>query len=446
MFRWIFITVLSVVIFATGFWGYQEHQEKNAILVQAENNYQRAFHDLTYQIDLLHDKIGTTLAMNTKEKLSPQLIDIWRLTSEAHTDVGQLPLSLLPFNKTEEFLANIGDFTYRTAVRNLEEEPLSDKELETLKELHKSAGEIEDELRKVQHVVLEENLRWMDVQLALVNNDEQQDNTIIDGFKTVEEVSKGYSESMLSTNATGISNENHEYQFIKGKEVGKSEVKKKLRDFFELPKDLKITVTESGKGANLPTYSGAFQLDEEHGYIDVSKQGGHILSFMLNREIKEQKISLNEASQKAAKFLKDNGLADMELAQSSQYDHVGVFQFLYKDNDVRVYPDKVQLKVALDNGEILGFVGNDFYRNHHDRMIEAPKLSLEEAKEKVNPSVKIQDQHLAIIESDIMEETLAYAFLGTMDDETYRIFIDANSGAELQVEKMQSAEAKFQMD
>ena len=43
-----------------------------------------------------------------------------RLTSEARSDVGQLPLTLMPFNKTEEFLANIGDFSYRAAIRDLE--------------------------------------------------------------------------------------------------------------------------------------------------------------------------------------------------------------------------------------------------------------------------------------------------------------------------------------
>ena len=94
----------------------------------AENNYQRAFHELNYQIDLLHDKIGTTLAMNSRKSLSPALVDVWRITSEAQNDVGQLPLALLPFNKTEEFLSDIGDFSYRTAVRDLEKEPLNDEE------------------------------------------------------------------------------------------------------------------------------------------------------------------------------------------------------------------------------------------------------------------------------------------------------------------------------
>lgn len=117
MIRGIIIAVLGVAIAATGYWGYKEHQEKDAVLLHAENNYQRAFHELTYHVDQLHDKIGTTLAMNSKKSLSPALIDVWRITSEAHNNVSQLPLTLMPFNKTEEFLSNIGDFSYKTSVR-----------------------------------------------------------------------------------------------------------------------------------------------------------------------------------------------------------------------------------------------------------------------------------------------------------------------------------------
>ena len=58
--------------------------------------------------------------MNSRSSLSPALADVWRLTSEARSDVGQLPLTLMPFNKTEEFLANIGDFSYRATIRDLE--------------------------------------------------------------------------------------------------------------------------------------------------------------------------------------------------------------------------------------------------------------------------------------------------------------------------------------
>src|SRR3954469_4795754 len=66
MIRGIIIGVLAVGVAGTAYWGYQEHREKNAILLNAENNYQRAFHELTYQMDLINDKIGTTLAMNSR--------------------------------------------------------------------------------------------------------------------------------------------------------------------------------------------------------------------------------------------------------------------------------------------------------------------------------------------------------------------------------------------
>src|SRR5690625_2261807 len=148
MIRSVLIVILAIGIAGVGYWGYKEHEEKNALLIHAENSYQRSFHELSYHMDLLHDKIGTSLAMNSNKRLSPQFVDIWRFTSQALSNVGQLPLSLLPFNKTEEFLSQIGDFTYRTAIRNLDDDPLTDNEQKTLEKLYSQAADIKDELRQ----------------------------------------------------------------------------------------------------------------------------------------------------------------------------------------------------------------------------------------------------------------------------------------------------------
>lgn len=61
MLRGIIIVLLTIGVVGTGYWGYKEHQEKNAVLIRAENSYQRAFHDLAYEVDLLHDKMGQHL-------------------------------------------------------------------------------------------------------------------------------------------------------------------------------------------------------------------------------------------------------------------------------------------------------------------------------------------------------------------------------------------------
>ncbi|GGJ85795.1 germination protein YpeB [Lentibacillus kapialis] len=430
-------------IAGVSFWGYQEHQEKNAVLIQAENNYQRAFHELSYHMDVLHDKIGTALAMNSREQLSPQMVEIWRLTSQASSNVGQLPLTLMPFNKTEEFLANIGDFTYRTAVRDLQKKPLKDKEVKTLQNLYEQSGELKDELRNVQHTVLDENLRWMDVQLALATQDEQSDNTIVDGFQTVEKKVEGFAESNVDSALTGTSAEEHKYQNLTGEKINKAQASKRGQELLNVKNKDKLTVTESGKGADLPIYSVSYKNGNKNGYLDITKQGGHPLTLLVNRQVQEQKISLNQGLEKAKEYVDQYNFDDMEVFTSNQYDNIGVYSFLYNQEGVRIYSDAIELKVALDNGDLLGLTARNYFMNHKERDIPEPKLSKDEAKEKVNPDVQINEEHMAIIDNDIGEEVLVYEFLGVLGNETYRIFINAKDGTEEKVEKLDGTEINY---
>ncbi|WP_042346336.1 germination protein YpeB [Bacillus massiliigorillae] len=447
MVRGILIAVLVVVCAGTAFWGYQEHKEKNAILVQAENNYQRAFHDLNYQMDLLNDKIGTTLAMNSRKSLSPALTDVWRITSEAQSDVGTLPLSLVPFNKTEEFLSQIGDFTYRTAVRDLEKEPLSDEEYKLLQRLYEQSGDIQQELRKVQHLVMKNNLRWMDVEMALASGKEASDNTIIDGFQTVEKKVSGYSEAS-QFGPTHVSNKQKDERFrnIKGKEISKEEAIEIARKFVPFGKDAKVTIEESRKGSDFKFYSVTLSDPKSNTQLDLdlTKVVGYPIIFMNNRKVGEAKISLNEASEKAMEFLKKQNYTSMELFESTQYDSVGVFNFVYVENGIRVYSDSIKVKVALDNGGIIGYSAEEYLQTNKKRELLKPKIPLEQAKKKLSPKLKIMEDRLAIITNDLGKEVLCYEFMGTMNDDTYRIFINAMTNDEELVEKMDEHESSYE--
>ncbi|ASN05497.1 germination protein YpeB [Virgibacillus necropolis] len=443
MVRWIMITVLTIGIVGVGVWGFQEHQEKNAILIQAENDYQRAFHELTYHVDLLHNKIGSSLAMNSPNSLSPQLIEIWRITSQALSDVGQLPLALIPFNKTEEFLANIGDFTYKTAVRDLETEPLSEDETKRLNKLYEQSGDIKKELREVQHLVLKNNLRWMDVQLALASTDEQQDNTIIDGFKTVEKKVEGYTESNVEL--TGNSSKEHDYEFLTGDDVSKEEALQLSRKIFNVNKDAKLNITKTGKGADFPMYSISYRGSDKNAYLDMSQQGGHPITLLVDRPVNQNKISLNQGLEKATTYLNEQGFDNMVTYQSDEYSNIGVFSFLYEQDGVRIYSDKIEIKVALDNGDIIGMTARDYFMNHKEREIPSPKVSVEEAKAQVNPDVKIHQEGLAIIDNSIGEEVLTHEFLGVLNNETFRIFINAMDGTEEKIEKLNGTEVNLDL-
>ncbi|TKI88852.1 germination protein YpeB, partial [Bacillus cereus] len=259
---------------------------------------------------------------------------------------------LMPFNKTEEFLANIGDFSYRAAIRDLEKEPLNDQEYKTLETLYSNAGNIQDELRKVQHLVLKNNLRWMDVEMALASNRDPADNTIIDGLKTVEKNVTSYSSTNFGPTFTSAQKNKKGGFEAEGKAISKDEAAKIAKSFLNLKGNEKVDVEKSGKGAKESFYSVKIKDEATNNefYMDITGKGGYPIWVMNNREIKEQKVSLNDAGSKGLKFLKDHKFNNMELYDSSQYDNVGVFTYVVNENGVRIYPEAIQMKIALDDG------------------------------------------------------------------------------------------------
>jgi len=445
MLKGILIGVLSIGLIGTAFWGYSEHNEKRAVKIQAENNYQRAFHELTYEVDLLHDKIGDTLAMKSKTSLSPALVEVWGLTSQAHSNVGQLPLRLLPINKTEEFLSNIGDFSYRTAVRDLDKEPLSEKEYDTLQRLYENSAEIQGELRKVQHLVFEDKLRWMDVELAYAKEQNPKNNVIIDGFKSVESSVASYSDANMDPALTNFKVNRNNLANVKGENITKSQAKEIARKFLELNGSEKIKVSRTGEKLKDHYYSLEITDPKQKNeiYMDITEKGGYPLWVISNREIGKQKIDLNKASINGLKFLERNKYPNMELFQSSQYDTIGVFTYVSNINGVRIYPELITMKIALDDGSIVGFSAKNYLAAYTKRNIPEPKISIEEARKSVNSNMKIMEERKAIILNKLNQEILCYEFVGIRGNDTYQVFINANTAVEEQIKKLNNVIENF---
>jgi len=434
--------VAIVALVGAGMWGYQEHNEKNSILIKAENSYQRAFHDLTYHVDQLHDELGKALVVNSRKQMTPTLTNVWRLAYAAQSDVGQLPLTLMPFNKTEEMLSRVADFSHRVAVRDLNKEPLTQKEYGTLKSLHKHAADIQDQLRKVQGNVIDKQLRWMDVETALASDDKQSDNTIIDGFKTIEKKVQEYPELDWGAGIQSLDKKKQmRIKGIDGKKISKEEAKRIALDFVgkQEGKGVRVDVDENGKGEEYSAYSVRIHTPNERSSInmDVTKRGGKVVWLMDERQIGKEKISIEQARKSGQKFLRAHGYGDMEVSEVDNYQGSAVFTFVPVQDGVRIYPDSVVVEVALDTGNVHAFNSTEYLFNNKKRTIPKPKISKEQARTHVNPAVKVTGQRLALIEGKSDgNEVLAWEMNGNFEGNTYLIYINAETGDEEEVVKM----------
>ncbi|WP_150271018.1 germination protein YpeB [Paenibacillus tepidiphilus] len=424
-------------------WGYQENQEKNSILLKAENQYQRAFHDLSYHVERLHGELGNTLAVSSASTGVHRkgLVNVWRLTSEAQNEINQLPLTLLPFSDTEEFLSKIANFSYKAAVRDFTKKPLTEAEMNNLKVLYKDSGEISKDLQDVQNKVISNKLRWMDVETALATEEKAEDNTIIDGFKTVDKRVAAYPELDWGPSVASIYDK-RSVKKLGGKPVTAEEIRAKALKFADAGGDAEVEIIENGKNTEWASYTAVVNPSGGKPAVsmDFTVEGGLLISYNDNREVGPAQVSMKQATSKAEQFLEQKGFPDMTAVSADRYDNMGNFTFVTSRDGVLIYPEKVTVRVGLDNGETTGFQASDYAREHQEeRVIPKPALSLAEARKLLNPEFKERYNRLAWIENEDAQEVLTYEFGGRINGSQYRIYLNAAEGIEEAVEEIRTS-------
>ena len=95
-----------------------------------------------------------------------------------------------------------------------------------------------------------------------------------------------------------------------------------------------------------------------------------------------------------------------------------------------MYPDLIKVKVALDNGDILGIETTGYLNNHCNRDLSNIKITKDDAKKVLNSKLNIESEGLAIIPTEWQTEILCYEFKGKINDTEFLVYINAENGNE----------------
>lgn len=435
--------IFAVLLIGALVWGYQENQEKNAILIKAENQYQRAFHDLSFHMDKLHSEIGNTLAVHSSSQGMHRkgLMNVWRLTSEAQNEINQLPLGMLPFNETEEFLSRISKFAYQASMRDLTNEPLSNKEMGNLKTLYQNSSEIKNSLKEVQQKVLADRLRWMDAETVMATQEQTNDNSIVDGFRTVNKKVKDYPQLDWGPSVSNMFTK-RSVKKLGGMPVSKEQIQEKAAKFSNVESG-KIQVQENGKGTDWESYTATIE-HARNGKLmmDFTRNGGKLISYSDTRTVGAKKVSRQEAMEQADQFLVNKGYKDMKAVNYDEFGNLANLTYVRKQGDTLIYPEKMSVRVGLDTGEVTGFQASDYVYEHNDkRQIPKAKLTADQARKKLNSDFKENYVRKSLIENEYSKEVLCYEFGGRINGSRYRIYINADTGMEEAVEEIKPVNA-----
>ena len=161
--------------------------------------------------------------------------------------------------------------------------------------------------------------------------------------------------------------------------------------------------------------------------IGISKKGGHVVYMNYYREVKENKITPEQAIDAGKSFLEKNGYKNMKETYYMMQSGNIVVNYAYTQDDATVYSDLIKLKIALDNGEILGVEAAGYLNCHDQRDISKNIIIKEEAKKNLNARIEIKSEGLAIIPTEYNTEILCWEFKGKSGDNEFLVYINAEN-------------------
>ena len=404
---------------------------KNETKTASQNTYNMAFYEVVDYVQNVETYLAKSLISSTPEHGAETLTNVWREANLAQAYLSQLPIESQELANTEKFLNQVSDYSYSLSRKNIYNESLSDEDLKNLKDLHNYSVELENTLNQLSDDINSGRIKWDELTNKGTTAFAQQVSTSsMDGFSNLEENFHQYS-GLIYDGAFSEHLTNGEKKGLTGDDIDEDIAKQKAIDFIGKDNVQNIESLGFSENATIPEYNFSVKTNSENSIsISISKKGGHIVYMNSNRDVNSEIISQEEANVKGKEFLNNHGFMNMKETYYLKQDGIVTINYAYVQNDVVVYSDLIKVKVALDNGEVLGIETTGYLNNHTQRDTSNVKISKESAKKTLNKDLQIASDGLAIIPTEFKTEILCYEFKGKVDDKEFLVYINAENGRE----------------
>ena len=397
----------------------------------SENSYNMAFYSLVDYVQNVETYLAKSLISSTAEHGAETLTNVWREANLAQAYLSRLPIESQELENTEKFLNQVSDYSYSLSRKNIYNESLSEDDLNNLKNLHNYSVELENTLNQLSDDINSGRIKWNELtNKGTVAFAQQVSTPSMDGFSNLEENFHEYS-GLIYDGAFSEHITSSEKKGLTGEDIEEEAAKQKAIQFIGENNIKEIKNLGYSENANIPEYNFSVKTNQEDEItISISKKGGHVVYMNSNRSVNTEIISQEEANEKGKEFLNAKGYNNMKETYYLKQDGIVTINYAYTQNDVVIYSDLIKVKVALDNGEILGMEATGYLNNHTDRDTSKVKISKEEATKTLNKNLEISSDGLAIIPTEFNTEILCYEFKGKVDEREFMVYINAENGRE----------------
>ena len=397
----------------------------------SENRYNMAFYELVDYVQNVDIYLAKSLISTTPEQGAETLTNLWREANLAQSYLSMLPIESQELETTEKFLNQVSDYSYSLSRKNIYNESLNEEDLKNLKELHGYSTELKNTLNQLSDDINTGRVKWGELtKKGTVAFATQVSNISKESFDNLEENFHEYS-GLIYDGAYSEHLTNQEKRGLTGEDVDEETAKKKVEEFVGKDNIKEISNLGFSENASIPSYDFSIKTNNDQNInMSISKKGAHIVYMNSDRQVNTEVIIQEEANEIGKKYLEEKGFPNMKETYFLKQEGIVTVNYAYEQDGVLMYPDLIKVKIALDNGEVLGIETTGYLNNHTTRNIQNIKISKEEAKKTLNKQLNIQSEGLAYIPTEWQTEILCYEFKGKIDDAEFLVYINAENGRE----------------
>jgi len=430
-------SVTVVIVAVVALWGIYQYKRAADLRQQLDNQYNRAFYEMVGYVQNIEVLLMKSMISATPQMVAETLQEAWHQANLAQTNLGQLPVSQEVLANTSKFLSQVGDFAYALDRQNINGKGITDDQYKQLEQLHQYAVSLRDALFNLQASISDGRLQWKELaregtQFFKKQSQNMTTQLFSDVDKTFQEFPTLIYDGPFSDHMTSLKPKG-----ITGKEVSVEEAAEKLKKFFGEDKVASVEHTGDINADTLPAYNFKITFKDrpegEFATADVTKKGGHVIWMLYNRDVGQPTLDVDKVKQIGKEFLESRGYKNMKDTYYIKEDNTATVNFAYEQDGVVVYPDLIKVKIALDNGDIVGFESKGYLMNHTERDIPEPKISEEEVKANFMARKELKSVGLAIIPTNFGTEIFCYELKGNMNGKDFLVYVNAETGKEEKV-------------
>ncbi len=396
----------------------------------SENSYNMAFYEVVDYVQNVEVFLAKSLITNSPESSAESLTNVWREANLAQAYLAQLPISSNELENTNKFLNQVSEYSYSLYRKNLNDEELSDEDLKNLKDLHEYSVELENTLNQLSADINGGRISWGELtDKGTIAFAQQVSNISQDSFSNLEQNFHEYS-GLIYDGAFSEHITRAEKVGLTGENIDEQAAQDKAKELFDSNNIKEVTSYGKSEGDITSFDFGITFNDNSTATVSISEKGGHVIYMNKNRDVSAEILSQEEADKKAKEYLEQHGFKNMKETYYLKESGIVTINYAYVQDDVIMYPDLIKVKVALDDGEILGIETSGYLNSHTKRDIKEPKETVEEAKKSLNKDLTIESEELTIIPTEWKTEVLCWEFEGNVEGLDFIVYVNAETGEE----------------